>query len=71
MERNRDPIRGPIGDVANFLSELFQKGYQYRSLNTYHSVISSVHEKVDGELVGQHPLISRLLKGPFNERPTS
>ena len=69
MERSRDPIRGPIGDVANFLSELFQEGYQYRSLNAYRSAISSVHEKVDGELVGQHPLISRLLKGAFNERP--
>ena len=69
MERNRDPIRGPIGDVANFLSELFQEGYQYRSLNAYRSAVSSVHEKVDGELVGQHPLIYRLLKGAFNERP--
>ena len=68
MERSRDPIRGPIGDVANFLSKLFQEGHQYRSLNA-HSAISSVHEKVEGELMGQHPLISRLLKGAFNERP--
>ena len=42
----------PIGHVANFLSELFQEGYQYRSLNAYRSAISSVHEKVVGELVG-------------------
>ena len=55
MERSRDPIRGPIGDVVNFLSELFQEGYQYRSLNAYRSAISSVYEKVDGELVGQYP----------------
>ena len=69
MERSRDPIRGPIGDMAIFLGELFQEGYQYRSLSAYCSAISSVHDKVDGELVGQHPLISRLLKGAFNERP--
>ena len=69
MERGRDPIRGPIGDVANVLAKLFEEGYQYRSLNAYRSAISSVHEKVDGEVVGQHPLISRLLKGAFNERP--
>ena len=31
--------------------------------------ISSVHEKVDGYEVGQHPLVSRLLKGAFNQRP--
>ncbi|XP_065902413.1 uncharacterized protein [Dysidea avara] len=33
------------------------------------SAISSVHEKVDGYNVGQHPLISRLLKGIFHDRP--
>ena len=68
-ERNRDPTFGPIEDVANFLSEFFSKGYQYRSLNSYRSAISAVHRKVDGCSVGQHPPVSRLLKGAFNERP--
>jgi len=68
-ERGRDPITGPIGDVANFLVELFKEGYQYRSLNAYCLAISSVLEKVDDEVIGQHPLISRVLKGAFNERP--
>ena len=58
MKRSRDPIRGIIQDVRNLLDELFQDGYQYRSLNTYHSAISSVHEKVDREVVGQQSLIS-------------
>ena len=53
----------------NFLSESFDKGFQYRSLNSYQSAISAVHSKVDGYSVGQHPLVSRLLKGAFNERP--
>ena len=69
LERDRDPTRGLVVDIADFLAELFQQGYQYRSLNAYRSAISSAHEKVDGELVGQHPLISRVLKGVFNERP--
>ena len=67
MERSRDPIRGPIGDVANFLSELFQERYQCRSLNAYRLAISSVHEKVDKNQ-WDNPL-SRLLKGAFNKRP--
>ena len=69
MERSRDPTKDPIADVVNFLAELFHQGYQYRSLNAYRSAISSVHEKVDGEPVGQHPLVSQVLKGAFNERP--
>ena len=55
--------------MVNFLAHLFKEGYQYRSLNAYRSAISSVHEKVDGYEVGQHPLVSRLMKGAFNQHP--
>ena len=68
-ERDSDPISGPIGEVVNFLAHLYVQGYQYRSINSYRSAISSVHEKVDGYEVGQHPLVSRTLKGIFHERP--
>ena len=68
-ERNRNPFSGPIGDVANFLAELFDQGYQYSSINSYCSAISSTHEKVDGQPVSQHPIIVRVLKGAYNKRP--
>ena len=58
-----------VTNVANFLAQLCTEGYQYSSINSYRSAISSVHEKVDGHNVGQHPLISRLLKGIFHDRP--
>ena len=68
-QRHSDPVSGPISEVVNFLAHLFKEGYQYRSLNAYRLAISSVHEKADGYEVGQHPLVSRLLKGVFNQRP--
>ena len=68
-ERNRDPTMGPVEDIINFLAHLFKEGYQYRSLNYYRSAISAVHSKVDGQSVGQHPLVTRILKGVYNERP--
>ena len=55
--------------VANFLAFLHKEGYQYNSINSYRSAISSVHEKVDGVSVGQHPTVTRLLKGVFHDRP--
>ena len=55
--------------MINILANLYKEGFQYRSLNAYRSAISSVHDKVDGYEVGQHPLVSRLLKGVFNTRP--
>ena len=68
-ERDSDPVSYPIGEVINFLAHLLEQGYQYRSINSYHSAISSVHEKVDGYEVGQHPMVSRILKGIFHIRP--
>ena len=68
-EWGRNPILGPIADVANFLAHLHEEGYQSRSLNAYRSAISSVHDTVDGVEVGKHPIISRLLKGAYHARP--
>ena len=66
-QRHSNPVSGPISEVVNFLAHLFKERYQYCSLNAYCSAITSVHEKMDGYKVGQHPLVSRLLKGAFNQ----
>ena len=60
---------GTCRGYNQFLAQLFKEGYQYQSLNSYRSAISAVHCKVDGQSVGQHPLITRMLKGVYNERP--
>ena len=69
IEWGSDPFSGPVSEVVNFLANLYSEGYKYNSLNSYRSAISSVHERVEGYNVGQHPLVTRLLKGIFNERP--
>ena len=68
-ERGSNPFSGPVSEIANFLASPFEKGYQYSSINAYRSAISSVHDRVDGVNVGQHPTIIRLVKGIFNARP--
>ena len=67
--RSSDPISGPVTKEANFLADLYKRGYKYNSINAYRSAISSVHNKVDGQEIGQHPTISRLMKGIYNNRP--
>ena len=67
--RNRNPFDGPIGDVISFLSELHTQGYQYHSLNSYHSAISSIYNRVDCHPIRQHPLVTRALKGAYHSRP--
>ena len=41
----------------------------YRTVNTYRSALSSVLPPIERQPVGQHPLIVRLVKGLFNEKP--
>ena len=38
-------------------------------VNAYRFAISSVHEKVDGHDVGEHPLVVRMLKGIYHDPP--
>ena len=69
MERKADPVSGPVSDVANFLADLYDQGYQYRSINSYRSAISSAHDQADGVNVGQNPIIVRLMAGIARSRP--
>jgi len=42
----------PIKTIVNFLTHLYNEGYQCSSINAYRYVISLVHEKIDGHDVG-------------------
>ena len=53
----------------NYLSTLFEKGLQYRTINSHRSAISAYHYYVDGKPVGKHPRVCALLAGVFNHRP--
>ena len=48
--------------------ELFEKGLQYRTINSHCSAISAYHDYVDGKLIGKHPRVCALLTGVFNQR---
>lgn len=64
-----DPISAPINLVLEFLTDLYDEGKQYRTINTARSAISMTHDQVDGLKVGQHPLMIRFFRGIFNSRP--
>lgn len=59
-----------VCDVVNFLETLFAKGLTYSVLNTARSAISSfVILRNTDHSVGNHPTISRFMRGVFNMRP--
>ena len=56
-------------DIPLYLTEFFNDGAAYCSVNVARSDISTAHTKVDGHPTGQHPLVTQQLKGMFNSRP--
>ena len=58
-----------LNDVLDYLGFLYDQGLKYRSINCARSALSSTLKPIDGFRVGQHPLVTRLLKGVFNSRP--
>ena len=68
-ERKIDPFCSNINQILEFLSQLFQNGLQYRTINNYRSAISAFHDHIQGKPVGDHPKIRSLVAGVFNSRP--
>ena len=53
----------------NFLAFLYEKGYEYSSINSHRSAISAYHVHIDNNPIGQHPRVCTLMTGIFNNRP--
>ena len=67
-ERNFSPYETTINQTLLFLYDLFQSGVRYSVLNTARSLWSTFIY-MDGVPVGQHPVITRFMKGIFNIKP--
>lgn len=67
--RKINPNSATLNQVADFLSDLFNEGLQYRTIAGYRSMLSAVLPHYENVTIGQHPHIIRLLKGVFNSRP--
>jgi len=62
-KRKIDPFSAPLTDILLYLTEYFNSGAAYRSVNVARSAISTSHAKLNGLPVGQNPLVIQLLKG--------
>ena len=63
VTRESDSFRPALADITSFLSDCFNEGLEYRTLNTYRSALSGVLPQIDGFPVGQHPLVVQVVKG--------
>ena len=67
--REINPILCTVQPFLEFLTSLFKEGLHYQTINTIRSAISMTHNHIEEIPIGQHPLVTRLLKGVYNSCP--
>ena len=68
-ESKIDPSCSNINQILEFLSQLFQNGLHYRTINNYRSAMPAFHDHIRGKPVGERPRICSLVAGVFNSKP--
>lgn len=63
------PMQGSLINVITFLSDSFQNGKAYSTINVYRSMLSGTLPQVNGYDLGKHPTVLKLMKGIFNSNP--
>lgn len=64
-------VQPDLDDVLQFLTELFESGLSYSSINTARGALSALGIKIEEHSIGKHPIVIRFLKGVFNTRPST
>ena len=62
------PFDVGVNSVLEFLTELFNSGFEYNTLCNYRFAISTYHEAIDPFVVRKHPRVSDSMTGFFNNR---
>jgi len=68
-ERQINKFSPNVAQVIEFLTEQFNNGLGYDSLNTARGALSSLGINYEGFRIGSHPLIIRYMKGIFTLKP--
>ena len=58
-----------VSYTANFLSELFKDGASNSTANIAKSAVSAYKNPDSDHTLGSHPVICRLMRGVFDQRP--
>ena len=64
------PLQASTVDGLNFLGELYDQNLAYSSINTARSALSTVIIQEGGGSFGNHPLVTKFLRGVYTTRPS-
>ena len=69
VRRGYDTLHNDLGNILDYLTDLFESGVAYRTISLHRSMLFSTLNPVDGVPVGSHRLVTQLLKGCYNLNP--
>ena len=69
-ERKVDYLRASVSVGLDFLTDLFEKGHSYSTINTARSALSTLILCDNCMTFGSHPHVIKLMKGVYNKRPS-
>ena len=68
-ERKIDPFASVLSAVLVFLAKLFEKKYEYNSIDCHRSAMLAYRALMNKTLVVKHPRFCVLMNGIFNSPP--
>ena len=64
-----DPLSNHLREVLDFLVEIFELGFEYCTINTHRSAISTSNEPIEEFSVAKHPKVLNLMTSVYNKTP--
>ena len=56
-KKSVNPFSCPLDSILLYLSDLYEKGLHYRTIDSHRSAISMAHLSIDNVCIGAHPLV--------------
>ena len=69
MARGFDPLSNALSNILQYLNNQYRSGLASQTINSHRSMLSMTLDPVEGQRIGEHPLVVQLLKGCFNSKP--
>ena len=68
-KQQADAFRCDVTKILDYLTFLFEKSYEYRTIGCHRSAISVFYDFLDGKPVGHHPDVCAPVRGVFSSKP--
>ncbi|KZR99548.1 Uncharacterized protein APZ42_004539 [Daphnia magna] len=70
LGRGTDLLSATLAEILQYCTDLHASGKFYSTVNLHRSALSKTLGPIEGFAIGEHPLVTRLLKGCYHLNPS-